>query len=73
VRARHDASEGRPDADLYTDVGGRVTELYPQRIGDRSKSADETEHALQIDEIERSFRLAGLRAERDEVYRRARS
>src|SRR5258705_11878607 len=65
--------EGRGDADLYADAGARIGELYRQRIDGRSKSGEEGALARKIDEIERKLRLAGLRAERDEIYRMARS
>jgi len=48
-------------------------ELYRQRIDGRSKTGEERELARKIDEIERRLRLAGLRAERDEIYRIVRS
>lgn len=72
-RAQHDMGEGRSDADLYTDAGARIMELYRQRIDGRSKTGEEGTLARKIDEIERKLRLAGLRAERDEIYRIARA
>ncbi len=47
-------------------------ELYRQRISGRSKSGQEALDAQNTDKIERRLRLAGLRAERDELYRIAR-
>jgi CPA1 family monovalent cation:H+ antiporter len=72
-RAQHDMGEGRSDADLYADAGARIMELYRQRIDGRSKSGEEGALARKIDEIERKLRLAGLRAERDEIFSIARS
>jgi CPA1 family monovalent cation:H+ antiporter len=72
-RAQHDMGEGRGDTDLYADAGARIMELYRQRIDGRSKSGEEGALARKIDEIERKLRLAGLRAERDEIYRIARN
>jgi CPA1 family monovalent cation:H+ antiporter len=71
-RAQHEMGEGRSDTDLYADAGARIMELYRQRIDGRSKSGEEGALARKIDEIERKLRLAGLRAERDEIYRIAR-
>ena len=48
-------------------------ELYRRRIDGRTKTGDERELARKIDEIERKLRLAGLGAERDEIYRNARA
>jgi monovalent cation/hydrogen antiporter len=72
-RAQHDMGEGRNDADLYTDAGVRIMELYRQRIDSRSKTGKEAALARKIDEIERKLRLVGLRAERTEFYRMARA
>jgi len=72
-RVQHDMGEGRSDADLYVDAGARIMELYRQRIDGRSKTGEERDLARKIDEIERRLRLAGLRAERDEIYRIVRS
>jgi monovalent cation/hydrogen antiporter len=72
-QAQHDMGEGRSDADLYTDAGVRIMELYRQRIDSRSKTGKEAALARKIDEIERKLRLAGLRAERTEFYRLARA
>lgn len=72
-QAQHDMGEGRSDTDLYADAGARIMELYRQRIDGRSKTGEERALAWRIDEIERKLRLAGLRAERTELYRIARS
>jgi len=72
-QAQHDMGEGRSDADLYTDAGVRIMELYRQRIDGRSKTGKEALLARKIDEIERKLRLTGLRAERAEFYRMARA
>ncbi len=72
-QAQHDMGEGRSDADLYTDAGVRIMELYRQRIDGRSKTGKEAALARKIDEIERKLRLTGLRAERTEFYRMARA
>jgi len=72
-QAQHKMGEGRADADLYMDAGARIMELYRRRIDGRTKTGDERELARKIDEIERKLRLAGLGAERDEIYRNARA
>jgi CPA1 family monovalent cation:H+ antiporter len=72
-QAQHQMGEGRADADLYSDAGARIMELYRRRIDGRTKTGDERELARKIDEIERKLRLAGLGAERDEIYRNARA
>ena len=72
-QAQHHMGEGRSDADLYTDAGVRIMELYRQRINGRSTTGKEASLARKIDEIERRLRLTGLRAERTEIYRIARA
>ncbi len=70
---QHDMGEGRSDADLYTDAGVRIRELYRQRIDGRSKTGKEAALARKIDDIERKLRVTGLRAERTEFNRMARA
>jgi len=72
-QAQHHIGEGRGDADLYTDAGVRIMELYRQRINGRSTTGKEAFLTRKIDEIERRLRLTGLRAERTEIYRIARA
>lgn len=72
-RAQHDMGEGRSDADLYTEIGARLMELYRQRIDGRKKTGDEAAVVRRADEIERVLRLAAIRAERGEFYRLARA
>ncbi len=71
-RAQHEMCHGRSDIDLYADVGARIMELYRQRIDSRSKTGAEADLVRKMDDIERELRLAGLRAEREEIYRFAR-
>jgi CPA1 family monovalent cation:H+ antiporter len=72
-QAQHRMGEGRSDADLYTDAGVRIMELYRHRIDGRSTTGKEASLARKIDDIERRLRLTGLRAERAEIYRIARA
>ncbi|KQQ73943.1 sodium:proton antiporter [Rhizobium sp. Leaf321] len=68
-KLQHAMSEGRTDADLYGEVGTRLMELYRQRIEGRSKLGDEAELLRKMEEVDKRFRLAALRAERDELFR----
>jgi Na+/H+ antiporter len=72
-QAQHDMGEGRSDADLYSDAGVLIMTLYRQRIDSRFKTGEEAALARKIDEIERKLWLVGLRAERAELYRMART
>ncbi|MBT9470718.1 MAG: Na+/H+ antiporter [Pseudomonadota bacterium] len=71
-KAQHAMAKGRADADLYTDASARIMELYRQRIDSRQQSPEAAAHNQKVDQIERQLRLAGLRAERDEIFRMAR-
>lgn len=70
---QHRLGEGREDADLYTDASARIMELYRQRIDGRVQSPEASSHRQQIEQIERQLRLAGLRAERAEIFRLVRA
>ncbi|MBU1378621.1 MAG: Na+/H+ antiporter [Alphaproteobacteria bacterium] len=69
---QHAMGEGQADADVYTEASSRVMELYRQRIDSRAQSLEASEAHSKVDQIERRLRLAGLRAEREEIFRRAR-
>lgn len=70
----HAMAEGKPNPDLYSDIAGRIMEVYRQRIETHTRT-DEDDAVLsrRIDEIERRLWLAGLAAERDELGRMARA
>lgn len=72
-RLQHGLGEGRDDADLYANAGAHIMEVYRRRIDNRSKTGNDAEVMRKIEGIERELRLAGLHAERDEIYRLGRS
>ena len=72
-KAQHEMAEDRPDADIYVEAGTRIMDVYRHRLKGQSGSGEEREVIRKTDEIERNLRLAGLRAERDELFRLARS
>jgi CPA1 family monovalent cation:H+ antiporter len=65
--AQHKLAEGRSDADLYADAAGRVMELYRHRIDGRALDEEGTALRRRTEEIERTLRIAGLRAERNAI------
>ncbi len=69
-RAQHGMGEG-PGA-TPTSIPMQPS-VYRQRIEGRAKVGKEAELVRKIDDIERRLRLVGLRAERAEFYRIARS
>ncbi len=72
-REQHALAQNRDDADLFADTGARIMDLYRARISNQSRTVEDAEKIRRIDEIERKLWLAGLRAERDEVYRLGRA
>jgi len=61
------------DAKLYIQSSARIIEQYRQQIEARSQPAADLELSNRIDAVERSLRIVGLRAERAEYFRIARS
>ena len=70
--AQHEMGRGEPDPDLYTDASARIMAIYRQRIDSQDQGPEALALDRRIDTIERRLRLAGLRAERAEIFRLAR-
>lgn len=70
---QHSMGEGKVDADVYADVGSRLMGAYRHRVDSVTKLGDEGDQSRKMDDIERALRLAGLRAERTELYRLGRA
>lgn len=71
--ASHAMAEGKANPDLYSDVAGRIMELYRQRIETRTRTDEDDVGAARLsDTIERQLRMAGLAAEREELGRLSR-
>jgi hypothetical protein len=62
-------ADGRADADVYTETAARIMALYRQRIDGTTESPEAKEISRGAQRIERQLRLAGVRAERDEIFR----
>lgn len=71
-QAGHRLAQGQADADLHADASARIMDLYRRRIDGQAQTGEAAERIRKSDAIERELRLAGLRAERDAVYRLAR-
>ncbi len=69
----HKAAAEREDVELFTPAATRLMALYRQRIETQSTEIADTHIALKVDEIEQRLHLVALGAERNEVYRFARS
>lgn len=70
--AQHAMSEGRADADLYTELATKVMDDYRQQIDGSLKTGDEKDQIRRAENIERHLHLVALKAERDEIFRLAR-
>ncbi len=73
ARAEREGADAPEDADLLADARARIIADYRQRIDARSKSGTVRDVARRSDEIERKLWLIGSRAEREEIFRLARS
>jgi CPA1 family monovalent cation:H+ antiporter len=69
----HALAGNQSDADVYAEAATRVMELYRRRIEGRNASGESASRIRLSDDIEKRVRLAGLRAERDAIFRLARS
>lgn len=70
--AQRKMAEGREDAYRYANAATKIAELYRLRI-DRYSGGDDAALRTEDEDIERQLRLVGLRAERSEIVRIARS
>ncbi|MEG3083112.1 Na+/H+ antiporter [Sphingomonas sp. PB2P12] len=70
--AQHTLATREGKADFYTAAGTRVMDLYRERIESRTGSAKASAEARLQDQLERSFRLTGIKAERASVVERVR-
>lgn len=59
-------------AELYVSAASDITDFYRQRIERRSGEGDEAEFGRRSEQIERDMRLAAVKAERAEIFRRVR-
>lgn len=71
-KRQHELAAGRTDPEIYADAAARIMSLYRIRIEGRSQTGAAADRVRLNDEIERSMRLAGIRAERDKIYSLAR-
>ncbi|MBK1665403.1 Na+/H+ antiporter [Rhodospirillum rubrum] len=71
-RVQHSMAAGAKDADLFVTVGASLMDVYRERVRSRSQEGEAAVLVRRIDWIEREMRLAALRAERGEIFRRVR-
>ncbi len=68
-RAQHGLADGRDDADVYADAGGRVMAFYREQLDRSGRTGPDADRARAGSRAERELRLVALRAERA-TYRR---
>ncbi len=73
ARLQHSLSKDHDDADLYVEVASRVMELYRERIRNQSGEGEELELSKRMNRVELELRLAAVRAERSEIFRKLRA
>ena len=71
-RAQHRLAEGRKDADVYVSIASRLMDFYRDRIDHQATATQDKDIRVRDEIIERKLRLAALRAEREEIFRRVR-
>jgi CPA1 family monovalent cation:H+ antiporter len=67
-KAQYDMLRKAADADIYTNAAAHVISLYQHRLDGDSQSGGDAAQLSKIDQAERELRLAGLQAERAEVF-----
>jgi monovalent cation/hydrogen antiporter len=72
-QALKESATAGPDADLYAQAGAHIIAHHERWTGARLEVSPDARLTQRVDEIERDLRLLGLRTERDELYRMARS
>jgi monovalent cation/hydrogen antiporter len=72
-RAQERLSQAGQDPDLVADAAGDVLATYRNRLEGRRSTAERSSEGRRLAEAERRLRLAGLKAEREEIFRQARS
>lgn len=72
-RVQHKLAKGRGDADIFAAAAARAMDVYRLRTASLMPTEEEVLLSKQVDTIERTLRLAGLNAEREEIFRLARN
>jgi CPA1 family monovalent cation:H+ antiporter len=70
---QHRLSLGRKDIDVYVNVASRLMDLYRDRIDQQATPPEQKDIRRRDEGIERELRLAALKAERQEIFRRVRN
>ena len=71
-KARQELRHRTDEADIYANAAARVIGLYRNRLDGAGAGDVEAEELRKAEQVERTLRLAGLRAEREKIFEMAR-
>ena len=71
-KARHELPHPTDEADIYANAAARVIGLYRSRLDGAAGGDVDAEELRRAEQVERTLRLAGLRAEREKIFEMAR-
>jgi CPA1 family monovalent cation:H+ antiporter len=71
-KARHELPHATDEADIYANAAARVIAFYRNRIDGAGAGDVQAEQLRKAEQVERTLRLAGLRAEREKIFEMAR-
>ena len=71
-KAERELPPQSPDADIRTQAAARVIALYQRRLDGGASTGRQAARLRKVDQVEREMRLAGMHAEREEIFSLAR-
>ena len=72
-QTQHELAADQNDADVYAEAAARVMDHYRRRVDGGTQTGESAARMRRGNEIERSLRLAAVRAERDVIFALGRS
>ncbi len=70
---QREAAEGQDDVDIYAAAAERAMDIYRLRMAESLRTEEEVKLSQRVESIARTLRLEGFKAEREEIFRLARS
>ena len=71
-KAERELPPQAPDADIRTQAAARVITLYQRRLDGGASTGRQAARLRRVDQVEREMRMAGMHAEREEIFSLAR-
>lgn len=72
-KKQREVAEGQDDIDIYAAAAERAMDVYRLRMAESLRTEEEVKLSKRVDAIARSLRLEGFKAEREELFRLART